>query len=163
RERRRRRALPLPRPHRELVRAADDPGAAAPRPAPARRDARGARAAARRRAVVRRRADGADPGALLRRADGAGVRPAHAPVAPELAARRRRRARGRAPSRRGAAGMKLRTRFAALPPVARAAAALLLVFAAGLVWNGDGAFFQQRTHLDLVGSKGVIGLLAIGQ
>ena len=59
--------------------------------------------------------------------------------------------------------MKLRARLAALPPVARAAAALLLVFAAGLVWNGNGAFLQERTHVDLVGSKGVIGLLAIGQ
>jgi ribose transport system permease protein len=59
--------------------------------------------------------------------------------------------------------MKLRARLAALPPVARAATALLLVFAAGLVWNGDGAFFQRGLHLDLVGSKGVIGLLAIGQ
>jgi ribose transport system permease protein len=59
--------------------------------------------------------------------------------------------------------MSLRARFAALPPVARATAALLLVFAAGLVWNGNGAFFQPGLHLDLVGSKGVIGLLAIGQ
>ena len=58
--------------------------------------------------------------------------------------------------------MSLR-RLAAAPPVLRAATALALVFATGLVCNGDGAFFQPSLHLDLLGSKGVIGLLALGQ
>jgi ribose transport system permease protein len=50
-----------------------------------------------------------------------------------------------------------------LDPAARAAIALALVLLLGCVFHGQRAFFSPDLHLDLWGSKGVIGLLAIGQ
>ncbi|MCR9246117.1 MAG: ABC transporter permease [bacterium] len=48
-------------------------------------------------------------------------------------------------------------------PITRALAALGLVIGLGAIWNGDGAFFRPRLHLDLLGALGTVGLCAIGQ
>ena len=57
---------------------------------------------------------------------------------------------------------RLRT---ALPeqPAIRAALALAVVVLAGCVFPGQGAFYRADLHLDLLGSKAVLGLLAIRQ
>ena len=39
---------------------------------------------------------------------------------------------------------------------ARACCALLLVFCAGLVFHGQGAFYRPELHLDFLGSKAVL-------
>lgn len=48
-------------------------------------------------------------------------------------------------------------------PGARAGLALGLVLLLGCVFHGNGAFFRPGLHLDLLGSKAVIGLCALGQ
>lgn len=48
-------------------------------------------------------------------------------------------------------------------PTLRALLALALVLLLGAIWNGGGAFFRPRLHLDLLGSLGTVGLCALGQ
>lgn len=48
-------------------------------------------------------------------------------------------------------------------PLLRALTALLLVLALGAVFHGNGAFYQPRLHLDLLGALGVVGLCTLGQ
>lgn len=48
-------------------------------------------------------------------------------------------------------------------PGARALAALACVLLLGCVYHGQGAFFRPELHLDLLGSKAVLGLCALGQ
>ena len=47
-------------------------------------------------------------------------------------------------------------------PIARAFAALLLVFILGLCFNADGAFFKWGTHRDMLRQVSVYGILACG-
>jgi ribose transport system permease protein len=70
-----------------------------------------------------------------------------------------RRPRAPLPSHAALAALRRSSRH----PVGRAAVALLLVLLLGCVFHGQRAFFSLDLHLDLWGSKGVIGLLAIGQ
>ena len=84
---------------------------------------------------------------------------------PEPAADRAGRTRGRAVLRgAGRAGPRglMRPRLPG-SAAARAALALLVVLLLGCLFPGQGAFYRPSLHLDLWGSEGVIGLLAIGQ
>lgn len=51
---------------------------------------------------------------------------------------------------------------AARSPAARACLSLLMVFALGVIFNADGAFFSWGTHRDMLRQVSVIGILACG-